>query len=188
AVQERYPGVAFQIVSDATDVNFPRLLAGELDMLFGVLPPGERVPDHLVARAVTEVALRVIAARGHPLCDRSRVEATDLTRYPWAVMQHDRELVASLVDALRTDGVGDLRIAVEATSLSSLVRLLKSGPYLSCVAEGIGAMPEFDLAFVPYRQRIVRGAAGVVMHRSLASYAPATLLVEHVAARALPRA
>ncbi len=184
AVHARYPGVAFQIVSDATDVNYPRLLAGELDMLFGVLPVHDGLPDHLEARTLTAVALRVIAGRKHPLSRGAAVSAADLARYPWAVMQHDRELVASLVTALRRDGAGELQLVVEATSLSSLVRLLKSGPYLSCVAEGIGAMPELDLAFVPYPHRIVRGDAGVVLHRSLAQYAPAAMLVDAVAAAA----
>lgn len=179
-LHERYPGITFQIVSAATDVNYPRLLAGELDMLFGVLPPLDALPEHLTYRVVTQIGLRVIAGPGHPLLARSRVQARDLARYPWAVMQHDRELVDSLAATLRREGAAAARIAVEATSLSSLVRLLKSGPYLSCVAEGIASLPELGLAFVPYPSRIVRGDAGVVVHRSLERYAPAALLMDLV--------
>jgi DNA-binding transcriptional LysR family regulator len=183
-LHERYPDITFQIVSAATDVNFPRLLAGELDMLFGVLPPPEAIPEHLSYQVITQLGLRVIAGPEHPLLARSRVQARDLAQYPWAVMQHDRELVASLTATLRGEGAASVRIAVEATSLSSLVRLLKSGPYLSCVAEGIGAMPELGLAFVPYPSRIVRGDAGVILHRSLERYAPAEMLIELVCAGA----
>ncbi|MEP7063704.1 MAG: LysR family transcriptional regulator [Betaproteobacteria bacterium] len=183
-VHARYPGITFQIDSAATDVNYPRLLAGELDMLFGVLPPLEALPEHLTYRVITEIGLRVIAGAQHPLLARRRVQARELAQYPWAVMQHDRDLVTSLTATLRREGATAVHIAVEATSLSSLVRLLKAGPYLSCVSEGIAGLPELGLALVPYPRRIVRGDAGVVRHRSLERYAPAELLIDAVCAGA----
>lgn len=177
---EKYPGVAFQIVSGVTELNFPLLKLGELDLMFGLLPPLETIPDYLTYRPIMELSSRVVAGVNHPLVGRKRVEARELADYPWVVIQHDRELVNNILATLSTKGVRRPKINVEVTSLSSLVRLLRSGTYLSCFAEPVAAMPDFGLALVPYGPRILRGQAGVVFHRSLERYGPAAALVEMV--------
>jgi DNA-binding transcriptional LysR family regulator len=201
-----YPGVAFQLTSAVTEVNFPLLCAGELDLIFGLLPPPETIPDYLTSRPLLELTSRVVAGAEHPLVRRRVVRAADLAQWPWVVIQHDRELVNNLLAALTAGdppeagtarpvrrGGGeaharaDLRrptIAVEVSSLSSLVRLLRSGTYLSCFAEPLAAMPDLGLALVPYAGGLIQGPAGVVYHRSLERYGPATALIERVEAAA----
>jgi DNA-binding transcriptional LysR family regulator len=177
---EQYPGVAFQLVSGVTDVNFPLLRAGELDMMFGLLPPLTTIPEYLTHRPIVELSSRVVAGASHPLVRRRSVKAAELADYPWVVIQHDRELVNNILAALTgTDGRTPT-INVEVTSLSSLVRILRAGTYLSSFADAIAAMPDLGLALVPYDQRIVRGQAGVVYHRSLERYGPAIRLIELV--------
>ena len=88
---EQYPGVAFQLVSGVTEVNFPLLRAGELDMMFGLLPPLATIPEYLAYRPIVELSSRVVAGASHPLVRRRNVErAADLADYPWVVIQHDR--------------------------------------------------------------------------------------------------
>ncbi len=179
-----YPGVALKLVSGVTETTFPRLRAGELDMFFGLLPPAATIPDFLVHRAIVELDSRVVAGTGHPLARRPRVDAAELAEYPWVVIEHDREMVANILTTLATEGAPAPRINAEVSSLSALVRVLRSGVYLSCFAEPIAAMPDLGLTLVPYRRRFLRGVAGVVMHRSLERYAPAAKLVELVAGAA----
>ena len=176
-----YPGVAFQLVSGVTEVNFPLLRAGELDMMFGLLPPFTTIPEYLTYRPIIELSSRVVAGTSHPLVARRRsVEAAELANYPWVVIQHDRELVNNILAALTGTNGRTPTINVEVTSLSSLVRILRGGTYLSSFADAIAAMPDLGLALVPYEHRIVRGQAGVVYHRSLERYGPAIRLVERV--------
>lgn len=180
----RYPGVAFQLTSGATEVNFPLLCAGELDLMFGLLPPIASIPDHLTYRPILELTSRVVAGANHPLARRRSVRAAELANWPWVVIQHDRELVNNILAALTTEGARTPKIAVEVSSLSSLVRLLRGGTYLSCFAEPIATMPDLDLVLVPYGAGLMRGQAGVVYHRSLERYGPATTLIELVQAAA----
>ena len=178
---EHYPGIAFQLVSGVTEVNFPLLRAGELDLMFGLLPPSATIPEYLAYRPIIELSSRVVAGADHPLVrGRKIVCAADLADYPWVVIQHDRELVNNILAALTTEGGRTPRINVEVTSLSSLVRILRAGTYLSSFADAIAAMPDLGLALVPYEQRIIRGEAGVVYHRSLERYGPALRLIELV--------
>jgi DNA-binding transcriptional LysR family regulator len=181
---EQYPGVAFQLVSGVTEVNFPLLRAGELDLMFGLLPPLAAIPEYLAYRPIVELSSRVVAGANHPLVSRRSVKAAELADYPWVVIQHDRELVNNILAALTTADGRTPRINVEVTSLSSLTRILRAGTYLSSFADAIAAMPDLGLALVPYDQRIVRGQAGVVYHRSLERYGPAIRLIELVEAAA----
>lgn len=180
----RYPGVAFQLTSGVTEVNFPLLCAGELDLMFGLLPPLDTIPDHLVWRPIMELTSRVVAGANHPLAHRRSVRAAELAQWPWVVIQHDRELVKNILAALATDDGRTPKIAVEVSSLSSLVRLLRSGTYLSSFAGPIAAMPDLGLALVPWQTGVMRGQAGVVFHRSLERYGPAIALIELVRAAA----
>lgn len=63
--------------------------------------------------------------------------------------------------------------------------MLRSGISLS-IAESIAAMPDLGIALVPYRQRFLRGQAGMVFHRSLERYGPATRQIELVQLAATP--
>jgi len=176
-----FPGVAFQLVSGVTDVNYPLLRAGELDLMFGLLPPVAALPEYLTYRPIIELSSRVVAGADHPLVKQRSVKTAELADYPWVVIQHDRELVNNILAALTTSDGRTPRINVEVTSLSSLTRILRAGTYLSSFADAIAAMPDLGLALVPYEQRIVRGQAGVVYHRSLERYGPALRLIELVA-------
>ena len=175
-----YPNVALRMFSDVTETNFARLRAGELDMMFGLLPPVDAVPDFLVHRPMVVLDSRVVCGPTHPLAKRASVGAAELAEYPWVVIEHDREMVANILTTLATDGGPPPRVNAEVSSLSALVRMLRSGVYLSCFAEPFAAMPDLGLALVPYRRRFERGEAGAVYHRSLERYGPAVKLVELV--------
>ncbi len=194
-----YPGIAFQLTSAVTEVNFPLLCAGELDLIFGLLPAAATIPDYLTARPLLDLTSRVVAGANHPLMRRRTVRAADLVQWPWVVIQHDRELVNTILATLTAEVASESSrsgatlgkrdrlarhptIAVEVSSLSSLVRLLQSGCYLSCFGEPLAAMPDLGLALVPYARGLLQGPAGVVYHRSLERYGPANALIQYVEA------
>ena len=181
ALRERYPQLGFELHSGLTELHYPRLLAGELDLHFGTLPQVESLPDFLVATPLLKVRSRVIAGAQHPLVRKKIVTPADLARYPWAVLHHDREVTKRVLAVLDQAGDGKLGVSVELTSLSAMVQLLRAGPYLACFAEGLPMLqPQLGLAILAYPKPIWQHQAGVVMHRSLARYAPARELVEHV--------
>lgn len=185
-LHHHFPGVALKLVSGVTEVNFPRLKAGELDLMFGLLPPEDAIPDYLLRRQIVPLDSRVVAGAQHPLVARKTVRAAELAAYPWVVIEHDREMVANILRTLERDGAPTPRINAEVTSLSSLVQMLRGGVYLSCFAEPIAAMPDLGLALIPYGQRVRQGLAGVVFHRSLERYGPAVKLIELVEEAAAP--
>lgn len=184
---EDYPGISFTLHTAEPDVNHARLVAGELDLVFALLPPLETIPGFLTYRPMVEVQQRVIAGASHPLARRRKVTAHDLAQYPWVVSQHDRELFRSVSATLAKDGAPVPRVNVEASSLSARLQMLRLGTYVSFFAETGAIMDLPGIAMLAYRQPVSSGQAGVVMHRSLERYAPAMRLVELVQAAAATR-
>ena len=83
--------------------------------------------------------------------------SADLSRYPWAVLHHDREVIKRLFTVLDQAGDGKVGVSVELTSLAAMVQLLQAGLYLACFAgraadaatetrPGYPRLPEADLA------------------------------------------
>lgn len=180
-VQAQYPALSFELVSAVTEVNYPRLLAGELDIIFGALPQVDPMPDFLSVHPILELSSRVIAGSQHPLAGKKRVRQTDLAAYPWAVLHFDREIIQRLLSVLGEGNPKRPRISVEISSLSALVQLLRNGPYLSCFADLLPALqPHLGIAVLAYETPIWRYNSGAVMHASLQRYRPATLMIELV--------
>lgn len=178
-LQRRYPDVAVELVSAITEDNFPRLVAGELDLMFGHLPPGASIPRDLVCRPMVALAMHVVADASHPLAGLPSVRAGALLEYPWVVIQRDRDQIAALGTALTKETGRAPDVRIEVTSLSSLAGVLKSGTYLGTFSK---AVPELGIVVVRYRGSLPIFEAGGIHHRALQRYAPAMALVDLVRA------
>jgi DNA-binding transcriptional LysR family regulator len=190
SLQQRFRRLAVEIVVGVNELTLPRLFEGELDVLFGALPEDGVLPPYIEARPITTLESRVVAGARHPLLGRRRIAAADLARFPWAIYQQDRDTLGHLFTMMREEGAAPPRIAAEVNSLTALVQLLKSGPYLSCMADSfVAAQPTGSiLALVPLARPVRTFEAGALLHRSLESYPPANALFELVrqGAAALP--
>lgn len=150
AMRESYPQLSFELSSAVTAVSYERLLAGELDILFGTLPQVDPLPEFLVVHLLMPLNSRVIAGAQHPLVAKAVVGPDELAAYPWAVLHHDREVIQRLLSVIGGAGRRSFDISVDLTSLSSLVQLLRSGPYLAVFVEGyVRTQPHLGLSIDP---------------------------------------
>jgi DNA-binding transcriptional LysR family regulator len=179
-LHERMPRLDVGLDVGVNAVVQPRLFAGELDLIVGglpeaagMLPPGIEQLDFYMIRT------RVVAGRHHPLQAKRRVTVADLARYPWVFYQHDRDVMTQLGALFRRSGVGAPEIRVETTSLHAVMQLLRSGPYLACIADAyLRAAPEPAIAILPYPHAIWTFPAGVQVHAPLRAFAPIRTLLE----------
>jgi DNA-binding transcriptional LysR family regulator len=114
----------------------PGLLAGEIDVAFGWLAPGERLPKGIVHTLVRRQAINVLLPEGHPLASAPEAPLGELRRFP-VLVYAPREAVAwrawqkALISAFglqlgkRVDMHGQRAIArtVGATGFPALTRL-----------------------------------------------------------------
>ena len=187
ALQQRLPGLRVDLEVGVNTVIHPRLFAGDLDIVVCALPESQMLPPGIEIHRFFDLHMRVIAGDGHPLLARRKVEAADLAPYPWALYQHDREIVQKLVAALRDHGGSPPRIMVESTSVVAVMEILRSGPYLSCIADAfLRVRPEQGVSVVPFREAIWSCPSGALYHRSLRHFTPVRALIgaiEDISAR-----
>jgi DNA-binding transcriptional LysR family regulator len=180
-LQERFPDLVVELVVGVNELTLPRLLDGDLDLVFGALPVEVQLPPYIARRLIVELRQRVIAGHRHPLMRRRKVTAKDFEAYPWAIYQQDRDMVSRLFAMLRDEGAAPPRIMAEVNSLTALIQLLRAGTYLTCFAEAlVAAHPDLGLACVPFERPVWRFPAGALTHRALEDYPPAKMLFDFV--------
>jgi DNA-binding transcriptional LysR family regulator len=181
ALQKRLPGLKVDLEVGVNTVIHPRLFAGDLDVVVCALPDTSTFPEGIEVHHFFDLHMRVIAGDGHPLLARNKVDAADLAPYPWALFQHDREILQKLVASLRDHGGTPPNIQVESSSVVAVMELLRNGPYLSCIADAfLRVRRESGVRVVPYRHEIWSCPSGALHHASLGEFAPMRALLEAV--------
>ena len=180
-LQQRLPGLKVDLDVGVNTVIHPRLFAGDLDIVVCALPEVQMLPPGIEVHRFFDLHMRVIAGDGHPLRARRDVGAADLAPFPWALYQHDREIAQKLGASLREHGGTPPRILVESTSVAAIMELLRSGPYLSCIADAfVHVGRESGIGVVPYRHDIWSCPSGALYQRSLGRLAPLQALIEAI--------
>lgn len=82
-VKRRLPGVAVHVLVRMNRHTLPMLVAGQLDVVLGGLPPVEHRAPELVHEPLIEVEHQVFASARHPLHGLARIGAVDLAAQPW---------------------------------------------------------------------------------------------------------
>jgi DNA-binding transcriptional LysR family regulator len=180
-LQKRLPGLKVDLEVGVNTVTHPRLFAGDLDIVVCALPEAQMLPPGIEVRPFFDLHMRIIAGDGHPLLARRDVKAADLANYPWALYQHDRDIAQKLAASLRDHGGAPPRILVESTSVAAVMELLRSGPYLSCIADAfLRVGRESGVSVVPYRHEIWSCPSGALYQRSLGQFAPLQALIDAI--------
>jgi DNA-binding transcriptional LysR family regulator len=177
-LQQQLPRLQIDLDVGVNTVIHPRLFAGDLDIVVCALPDPHGLPAGIDVHRFFDLQMRVIAGVGHPLLERRRVVAADFEPYPWALYQRDREIVQKLLNALRAEDAPPPRVMVESSSVLAVLELLRSGPYLSCIADAfLRIRPESGVRAVPYDRDIWSCPSGALYHRTLRNFAPIHALI-----------
>lgn len=177
-LQRELPQLTIELDVGVNTLVHPRLFAGDLDIVVCALPELDLLPPGIEVHRFFDLQMRVIAGDHHPLHRRRRIAAADLAPYPWVLYQRDREIVQKLLAALRDGGGTPPRVMVESSSVLAVFELLKSGPYLSCIADAfLRVRPESGVRAVPFHRDIWSCPAGALYHRTLQHFAPVQALI-----------
>jgi DNA-binding transcriptional LysR family regulator len=132
ALRHEFPATRIEMDTGVTDSEMPRLIAGDIDLLFGAFQGA--APPTIGRRALLDVETLIFARAGHPLARKRKVEAADLCDAAWLVYKKDDMVHARINAWLATAECGEANIVVQAGALTSGFEivagtdLLMSGP------------------------------------------------------------
>lgn len=136
ALLELDPGLLVNVREGREDVLVTALRHGELDCVIGRLVPAAAAPE-LHYDFVAHEDTAVVVGNQHPLARQARFDPRHLAQYGW-VLPAEASKVHGLVTAwLGGFGLPPPHLAVESTSILSVVSLLGQVPLLSALPEPV---------------------------------------------------
>ncbi len=126
--QKQQPKVKIKLRSGVIDTMVPALLAGELDVICASLD----FPSHpeIIKENLTEISHVLVARAGHPLAARLEIGTAELLGYPWLAIANDYVGNSRVNSFFAANELDPPHIAVETTSTSSLLSLLRAGDFI----------------------------------------------------------
>jgi DNA-binding transcriptional LysR family regulator len=123
------PGVAVRIREGAVSDLLAKLLAAELDCVFGALAPdvlGAETISELAAEVIREDRVSVVASSAHRLARARKLQWRDLREETWVLQPHNSLVRRAFMAAYFDQGLAPPSAAVETLSpitMAALIRL-----------------------------------------------------------------
>lgn len=130
------PGIQVELREGLETTLLPQLEKGQLDCVIGRATPlaGARGLSH---ETLFEEPTVVVCAVDHPLLESSDWTNTDIDRYEWILPARSGQLYALVASGLARRGAALPRVAVETSSILTLVEILRQSQLLSAIASGV---------------------------------------------------
>lgn len=145
---KKQPSVSIKIVDGVSGELIPRLISGELDFLIG------RLSDVGSSAAVSQEALFsenaiVVARRGHPLVQQSKVQLEELAREAWILPPAETTLRKQFDSIFYRENVDPPCAAIETVSFFNILWLLKQTDLLGILPQSVVFDPAHSSSLVP---------------------------------------
>lgn len=130
------PGIQVELQEGLETTLLPQLEKGRLDCVIGRATPlaGAR---GLLYETLYEEPTVVVCAVDHPLLASPDWIHTDIDRYDWILPAASGQLYALVASGLAARRAAPPRVAVETSSILTLVEILRQSHLLSAIASGV---------------------------------------------------
>jgi DNA-binding transcriptional LysR family regulator len=133
AFHASHPDIEIEVTNALFDSLSDNLLQGELDLAFSNLPY-TRLDPALVDEPLVDIDVCYLASADHPLAHQNETPFTELTGYPWAVIdeKHANDLYGYIFSSR---GEVNSPIRLRTNSLSLLKTLVQSPPWITLLPQ-----------------------------------------------------
>jgi DNA-binding transcriptional LysR family regulator len=176
-LHRRYPRARVHIQTGVTQILFPALRDGEIDLYAGGLDDLQGEDPSIIRKELGRFEMTVFARVGHPLARHETTTPEQLGSYPWVMFQGDFDLRHHLDDFFRTNGLPPPAVAVDSRSFATGLAITSQGDYLLCLA---GVLEREARAYGLVRLPITvwEFAAGMCYRQSAAELPFVTMLLD----------
>lgn len=131
--QIKNPDVKISLIGGVIDTLLPALINGELDLICVSLDFPNR--SEIIKEPLFDVRHVLIASPEHPLAKVPIADAETIHKYPWMVLKSDYVGTERISSFFAANGLTPPQIALETTSIHSLLEGLKGGEYIAHIPE-----------------------------------------------------
>ncbi|ETX12663.1 hypothetical protein MUS1_00470 [Marinomonas ushuaiensis DSM 15871] len=163
--QREHPDVKISLIGGVIDTLLPALINGELDLICVSLDFPNR--SEIIKEPLFDVCHVLIASPEHPLTKQPFAETESIHKYPWMVLKSDYIGTERISSFFATNGLKPPQIALETTSIYSLLEGLKGGDYIAHIPKQMLPLAQsMGLQEIKLKQVIWETAAGLVQRSS----------------------
>lgn len=157
--QIKNPDIKISLIGGVIDTLLPILINGELDLICVSLDFPNR--SEVVKEPLFDVRHVLIASPEHPLAKVDLADADTIHKYPWMVLKSDYVGTERISSFFAANGLTPPQIALETTSIHSLLQGLKGGEYIAHIPEQMLPLAQSTgLQQISMRQTIWETTAG----------------------------
>ena len=135
-LKRRAPSVELRFQQGTSDVLYPLLAAGELDLVFSRMPPPAQAAG-LVGQALFEDPMVPVCGRDNPLAARRSLTVEDLRGMTWILPPPRSPTLAVLHAWLQAHGLDVPAGCVESTVLAFNQQLMQRYPFLALMPRSL---------------------------------------------------
>lgn len=129
--QQEVQGIKISLIGGVIDTLVPALINGELDLICVSLDFPNR--SEIVKKSLFNISHVLVADPSHPLLGEaeSGLDAALIQGFPWMVLKSDYVGTERISSFFAANGIEPPHIALETTSIHSLMQGLKGGHYIA---------------------------------------------------------
>ena len=183
ALKRERPGITVVVQEATFDVQLPRLLSGEVDLILGRLNP---IRDDAGLRQVALYTepIRLVVRRGHPALASDGLRLADLRDYPWVFPLEQTALRAELEAVFAAAGLAPPDNLVECTASLTVRTLIRDTDMIAALPELV-AGTDGELALLPVSLEPVRRQVGVTLLDGRPLTPAARMMMDHLRSQAV---
>jgi DNA-binding transcriptional LysR family regulator len=164
-IKAEYPLLPVKIDVGTSDRLMEGLDEGSLDLVIGRVPA--QAGDDYAFRPLSEEALSVVVATGHPLAGRRGVDFAALQAYPWILQPHGSPMRDVVEQEFRSRHTPLPRGLIETASILTTTNLIARTDMVAVIPEAVASRYARHglLAILPCRLRAELASYGTIVRR-----------------------
>ena len=127
---QEFPTLRLDLSVDPNETSLPKLIAGDLDLVLGVIEPTLAQDDTLILLKMTKLEHGIILPSDYKIANQTDVPAEALRDMRWVLYGDDQDTEKWLNDYFRENNLGRPQIAVQTASFNTGLSLVRSSGFV----------------------------------------------------------